>query len=163
DIDDNCNNQCDENFPDVAVDNTKDPVCTPRAAKTCNNGYPSGSQCFDSGIFVCSADQLSEVCSAQVCTGAAGGTITSPAAGVMRVSNANGITGNMVGQLLVVRGSVKAGNNGVFVITAVGAGTVDVTDAGVTVPDASVVSYGVPSTQGSATITRPVAGTERLT
>ena len=164
DADDNCNGQCDENFPDVAVDKTKDATCTVRAAKTCNNGYPAASQCYDSGVFVCSTDSLSEVCSAQVCNGASGGTITSPVAGTMRVSNVNGITSNMVGELLVVRGSVKAGNNGAFVITAVGAGTVDVTNAGVTVPDASSVSYGVPSTQGAgATITRPVAGTERLT
>ena len=80
----------------------------------------------------------------------------------MRVSNVNGITSNMIGELLVVRGSAKAGNNGAFVITAVGAGTVDVTNAGVTVPDASRSRTACRRRRARARRSRvPVAGTER--
>src|SRR5581483_8691119 len=39
----------------------------PHPANTCNNGALAGTHCFASGTFVCSADTLSEVCSAQTC------------------------------------------------------------------------------------------------
>src|SRR5262249_47352003 len=39
----------------------------PRAARTCDNGKIPGTHCFATGTFVCSSDQLSEVCSAPTC------------------------------------------------------------------------------------------------
>jgi hypothetical protein len=60
--DDDCDGFCDEPFPDVAVTN---PVCANRhAAASCNNGQPATSGCYRTGTYVCSADQLSEVCNA---------------------------------------------------------------------------------------------------
>ena len=63
--DDNCNAVCDESFPDVALSNANG--CTPRAAKTCDNGALPGTHCYAAGVYVCSNDQLSEVCSAKTC------------------------------------------------------------------------------------------------
>src|SRR5205823_1867941 len=63
--DDDGNNACDEPFPDVAVSNAS--CNNPRAAKTCDNGQLAGTHCYATGVFVCSVDQLSEVCSAQTC------------------------------------------------------------------------------------------------
>jgi hypothetical protein len=63
--DDNCNGQCDENFPDVLVNGAG---CTnPHPAKTCDNGALAGTHCFATGTFVCSADTLSEQCNAPTC------------------------------------------------------------------------------------------------
>src|SRR5262249_7587300 len=61
--DDDCNGVCDEPFPAVALSGT----CGTRAAKTCDNGQLAGSKCYATGQFVCSTDQLSEVCSAPTC------------------------------------------------------------------------------------------------
>jgi len=63
--DDDCNGACDEPFPDVAVTTAS---CTNKhAANTCNNGALPGTKCFAAGTYVCSADQLSQVCSAGTC------------------------------------------------------------------------------------------------
>jgi len=63
--DDDCNGDCDEPFPDVAVTTAS---CTNKhAANTCNNGELPGTKCFAAGAYVCSADQLSQVCSAATC------------------------------------------------------------------------------------------------
>jgi hypothetical protein len=63
--DDDCNGACDEPFPDVLVNGAG--CSNPHAAKTCNNGQLPGTHCFGTGSFVCSTDQLSEVCSAPTC------------------------------------------------------------------------------------------------
>ena len=191
-IDDNCNGQCDENFPGVSVAAgvqtcsgnsqcgagqtcngashctcTTDTGCVsgyvcsggvcatctnPHAASTCDNGQLG--QCFATGNFVCSADQLSQVCSTPVCTAKNGATVSSPAAGKMRLSNTSGVVAGNVGQIMFVSGSTKVANNGGFLISAVpNATTVDLTNAGVVVPDASSVTYAIPSTQGKGTTT----------
>src|SRR5207253_321188 len=62
--DDDCNTICDEPFPDVAATNAN---CPGRSAKSCDNGQLAGTHCYATGVFVCSNDQLSEVCSAQTC------------------------------------------------------------------------------------------------
>jgi hypothetical protein len=63
--DDDCNGACDEPFPDVLVNGAG--CSNPHAAKTCNNGQLPGTHCFATGTFVCSADQLSEVCNSPTC------------------------------------------------------------------------------------------------
>jgi hypothetical protein len=63
--DDDCDGVCDEPFPDVAL--TAANGCTPRPAKTCDNGQLAGTHCIATGSFVCSVDQLSEVCNAPTC------------------------------------------------------------------------------------------------
>ncbi len=151
-IDDNCNGQCDENFPGVAVTNPAadgSSCSNPHPASSCDNGLQG--QCLATGTYACSADHLNQVCVTPVCTTHAGATITNPSGTTMRLSNAPGLVAGNVGQILFVSGSNKVANNGGFVITAVTANTVDVTNAGVVTPDASTVDYAVPPTQGSAT------------
>ncbi|HEX4825431.1 MAG TPA: hypothetical protein VFV19_14095 [Candidatus Polarisedimenticolaceae bacterium] len=64
-IDDNCNGQCDENFPDVAVSG---PGCSnAHAARACSNGAVTATHCFASGVYTCAADQRGEVCNAPTC------------------------------------------------------------------------------------------------
>jgi hypothetical protein len=63
--DDDCNGQCDEPFPDVAV--TGAGCSNPRTAKSCDNGQLPGTKCYATGSYVCAANGLSEVCSAQTC------------------------------------------------------------------------------------------------
>jgi len=72
--DDDCDGICDEPYPDVAEPAGCAPPGTPgfnsdgsRNAKTCDNGQLAGTHCFASGAFVCSQDQLSEVCNAPTC------------------------------------------------------------------------------------------------
>ncbi len=158
-IDDNCNGQCDENFPGVAIPGL--PTCTngPRAAATCNNGWPTGTHCNDTGIFQCSTDQLSQVCSAQTCTGALGAAV-SLVAGKEHLTGVSGLGASAVGQLLYVNGASAAANNGVFVISAVGNNTVDLTNAGAAADTATNAAYGLTSLQGTATIT--VNGTNEV-
>ena len=155
-IDDNCNGQCDEDFPDVAVSATAPDGSTcsnPHPANTCDNGLEG--QCYAVGQFACSADKLSEVCVTPTCNAQTGATVSSPGANTMRLSNVTGIGAANIGQILFVSGSAKVANNGGFLITAVPSGTtVDLSNSGVVVPDASVVTYAIPPTQGKAT---PVA------
>jgi MYXO-CTERM domain-containing protein len=160
-IDDNCNGQCDENFPGVAIPGS--PTCTngPRAAAICTNGWPSGTHCYDAGAFACSADQLSQVCSAQTCTGQLGATV-SVVAGKERLTGVSGLGASAVGQLLFVNGASTAANNGVFLISAVGSNTVDLTNPAAATDTAASVAYGLTSLQGTATVTA-AAGNETLT
>jgi MYXO-CTERM domain-containing protein len=165
-IDDNCNGQCDENFPGVEVDNP--PIGTtltcsnPHPAATCDNGWPQTTTCYAADKFVCSGDQLSQVCNAPTCTVGTGAALSSPSQGVMRVSGVNGIGNGAVGQLLYISGASKPANNGVFLISAVGTNTVDVTNAAVAMPDGNKVAYGLTSLQGSAAVTTG-NGAETLT
>ncbi len=149
-MDDNCNGQCDENFPGVQVNATGSdgqPCSNPHPASTCDNGLLG--QCKATGVFVCSADQLSQVCQTPTCTAQSGATISSPSTGVMRLSNTTGTYTN--GQVMFVSGSTKVANNGGFLIAGSTATTVDLTNPGVVVPDASSVTYAVPPTQGKGT------------
>ncbi|MGZ3438062.1 MAG: MopE-related protein, partial [Polyangia bacterium] len=146
-VDDNCNGKCDENFPGVAK---TDPSCTnPKATPdSCDNGLLG--QCLATGTFQCSADQLSQVCVTPTCTPHAGGTISSPAPGTMRIGSTVG--GAAVGQVIFVSGSTKIANNGGFVVTAAAGANIDVSNPGVVVPDASSVTYAIPPTQGAGTV-----------
>ena len=149
-IDDNCNGQCDENFPGVLVTNPApdgSSCSNPHPASSCDNGLQG--QCLATGTFVCSADQLSQVCATPVCTPHNGGTISSPSAGVMRIGNTVG--GAVVGQIIFVSGSTKIANNGGFLVSAAAGTNIDVTNPGVVVPDASSVTYAIPPTQGAGT------------
>ncbi|HEX6838888.1 MAG TPA: hypothetical protein VF334_20055, partial [Polyangia bacterium] len=152
DDDDNCNDICDEDFPDVAVDNAKNPKCTPRAAKTCDNG--ALGICHATGKFACSADQLSEVCVAPSCTATPGASVGA-GAGVgkeMRLTNVSGMSAASVGKVIFVSGSAKVANNGGFVISGFNSATsIDVANPGVVLPDASSVSWAIPTTQGTGT------------
>ena len=72
--DDDCNNICDDPFPDVAEPAGCAPAGTPgfnsdgsRGAKSCNNGALAGTHCYATGSFVCSTDGSSETCSAPKC------------------------------------------------------------------------------------------------
>jgi hypothetical protein len=80
-IDDDCNGICDDPFPDVAIPATS--VCSNKgqAAKSCDNGKLPGTHCYATGTYVCSADQLSEVCSAPSCASNAALCPTTEAAG----------------------------------------------------------------------------------
>ncbi|HXU73274.1 MAG TPA: MopE-related protein [Polyangia bacterium] len=157
-IDDNCNGQCDENFPGVAVTGA---TCTNQhSASTCDNA--GQGQCFATGVFVCSADGLSQVCSAPSCTAQSGASIASGTTNIERLTGTTGITAGNVGQVLFVSGSTKVANNGGFLIAAVAGGNVDLTNTGVVLPDASSVSYALPQTQGKGT-TVNAAGTVTLT
>jgi MYXO-CTERM domain-containing protein len=151
-IDDNCNGQCDENFPGVGLTNGPAQGCSngPRAAAICTNGWPAGTHCYDAGAFQCSTDQLSQVCSSQTCTGALGATIT-VVAGKERLTGVSGLGASAVGQLLFVNGASAAANNGVFVVSAVGNNTVDLTNAAAVADTATSVAYGLTSLQGTAT------------
>jgi len=66
-IDDDCDGVCDEPFPDVAIPSTATCSNKGRAAKACDNGQLPGTHCYAAGLYVCSADQLSETCSANTC------------------------------------------------------------------------------------------------
>src|SRR5579883_2457568 len=74
-VDDDCDGVCDEPYPDVAQPDTCNvPLTDPhsdgkggRNAVACNNGALAGTHCYASGVYVCSADQLSEACNAQTC------------------------------------------------------------------------------------------------
>ena len=155
DDDDNCNDICDEDFPDVAVDNAKNAKCTPRAAKTCDNG--ALGLCHATGKFACSADQLSEVCVAPACTATPGATVAA-GAGVgkeMRLNNVSGMGAGNVGQVLFVSGSSKVANNGGFLIKAVNSATsIDLANPGVVLPDPSSVAWAIPTTQGVGTTSK---------
>lgn len=152
DDDDNCNNLCDEDFPDVAVDNAKNPNCTPRAAKRCDNGQPG--LCRAAGLFACSTDQLSEVCVAPTCTATPGATVAA-GAGVgkeMRLNNVSGMVAGNVGKFIFVSGSTKVANDGGFLISGFNSATsIDVTNPGVVLPDSSSVAWAIPATQGRGT------------
>src|SRR5581483_5946651 len=74
--DDDCNNICDDPYPDVAEPAGCAPAGTPgfnadgsRNAKSCDNGQLAGTHCFASGQFQCAPgpNSLSESCSAPTC------------------------------------------------------------------------------------------------
>jgi MYXO-CTERM domain-containing protein len=70
-LDDNCNGQCDETWPEVAVTGA---ACTnPHAAQTCSAGVGA---CKRDGVYVCNAQQTGSGCSvvagAPTCPGAPG-------------------------------------------------------------------------------------------
>src|SRR5262249_9522241 len=133
----------------------------PHAATSCDNGQLG--QCFATGTFVCSADQLGQTCSTPVCTAKNGATVSSPVAGTVRLSNTSGVVAGNVGQIMFVSGSTKVANNGGFLISGVpNATTVDLANTGVVVPDASSVTYAIPSTQGKGT-TVAAAGNVTIT
>jgi hypothetical protein len=77
--DDDCNGACDEPFPDVAV--TAAGCSNRHSAKACSNRAVPGTHCYATGVYVCSADQLSEVCSAATCATVPSLCPTSEAAG----------------------------------------------------------------------------------
>jgi hypothetical protein len=65
--DDDCNQACDEPFDKVA----KGAGCTnQKAADTCTNGALAGTKCYATGTYVCSTDELSQVCNAPTCSAA---------------------------------------------------------------------------------------------
>jgi hypothetical protein len=68
--DNDCDGSCDEPFPDVLVTNPApdgSSCSNPHPANACNNGQLNGTHCYATGVFVCSADHLSEVCNAPTC------------------------------------------------------------------------------------------------
>jgi hypothetical protein len=170
-IDDNCNGECDENFPGVAVSATASDGSTcsnPRSATTCDNGYAAGTTCHYSGVDVCSGDQLSQVCGVGMCAAGLTGTVSSGGANLMRITGPNNVPANAVGKLLLVTGAagVPASDVGVFKISAVNFAStppsVDVTNAAFSA-FGGAVAWGWGSLQGSVTkMYVPGSGTERL-
>jgi len=125
--DDDCNLACDEPFPDVLVNGAG---CTnPHAAKVCSNGGLAGTHCLASGVFVCSADQLSQMCSAPVCHGGSGATLTK-AGNTMTMTGLSGLSAGDVGRVITITAATNAANRGNFtILTVTGSTQVTFTNA----------------------------------
>ncbi len=114
--DDDCNNVCDDPFPDVAVNNA---ACTNNGqlAKSCTTG--GVGHCNAPGVFACSADQRSEVCSARGCTNAVGATASGKAGTTINITGVSGFSAADVGNIFTVVAAANPGNVGNFTIVTV--------------------------------------------
>ncbi len=123
--DDDCDGICDNPFPDVAepagcnaIGGNPDGS---RAAKTCTT---SGiGHCAAPGVFACSADQRSEVCSSRGCSNGTGGSATGKAGNSITITGVSGFSAVDVGNIFTITGATNPGNVGNFTITAVNSAT----------------------------------------